>query len=123
MPLVSRKKIVNCLCASCSCCIAFCSHGLKGGQVFVFLGTLIGGRIRYCIICLYCLLARSSQAYLIPRDRVMEAIQLFTTPPSFYYQIWAYIAKNIGLLVLQTHPKYQVSTQFCIELVLEDRKY
>ncbi|XP_077485275.1 sperm-specific sodium:proton exchanger-like [Amblyomma americanum] len=46
-------------------------------------------------------------AYMIPRERVIEAIGIFTNTPSFLYDIWAYIAKNIGLLVLQTHPKYQ----------------
>ncbi|XP_054926219.1 sperm-specific sodium:proton exchanger-like [Dermacentor andersoni] len=46
-------------------------------------------------------------AYMIPRERVMEAIGIFTNAPSFLYDIWAYIARNIGLLVLQTHPKYQ----------------
>ncbi|XP_065285634.1 sperm-specific sodium:proton exchanger-like [Dermacentor albipictus] len=45
--------------------------------------------------------------YMIPRERVMEAIGIFTNAPSFLYDIWAYIARNIGLLVLQTHPKYQ----------------
>ncbi|XP_054926248.1 sperm-specific sodium:proton exchanger-like isoform X2 [Dermacentor andersoni] len=46
-------------------------------------------------------------AYMIPRERVIEAIGIFTNAPSFLYDIWAYIARNIGLLVLQTHPKYQ----------------
>ncbi|XP_054926223.1 sperm-specific sodium:proton exchanger-like [Dermacentor andersoni] len=46
-------------------------------------------------------------AYMIPRERVIEAIGVFTNAPSFLYDIWAYIARNIGLLVLQTHPKYQ----------------
>ncbi|KAL1479249.1 hypothetical protein MTO96_052006 [Rhipicephalus appendiculatus] len=48
-------------------------------------------------------------AYMIPRERVIEAIGIFTNAPSFLYDIWAYIARNIGLLVLQTHPKYQAS--------------
>ncbi|XP_064470464.1 uncharacterized protein LOC135385200 isoform X2 [Ornithodoros turicata] len=46
-------------------------------------------------------------AYMVPRERVIKAMEIFTRPPSFLYQIWAHIAKNIGLLILQTHPKYQ----------------
>uniref|UniRef100_A0A1S4LC91 Cyclic nucleotide-binding domain-containing protein n=1 Tax=Ixodes scapularis TaxID=6945 RepID=A0A1S4LC91_IXOSC len=46
-------------------------------------------------------------AYIIPRDRVIEAMEEFTQPPSFYYDVLSYIARTIGLLVLQTHPKYQ----------------
>ncbi|CAN7937778.1 unnamed protein product, partial [Ixodes hexagonus] len=46
-------------------------------------------------------------AYIIPRERAIEAIDIFTKPPSFYYDVLSYIARNIGLLVLQTHPKYQ----------------
>ncbi|KAH7950736.1 hypothetical protein HPB52_000224 [Rhipicephalus sanguineus] len=47
------------------------------------------------------------QAYVVPRERVMEAIQIFTRPPSFLYQIWSYIARIIAFMVLQAHPKYQ----------------
>ncbi|XP_077564822.1 sperm-specific sodium:proton exchanger-like [Haemaphysalis longicornis] len=46
-------------------------------------------------------------AYVVPRDRVMEAIDIFTRPPSFLYQIWYYIARMIGSMVLRSHPKYQ----------------
>ncbi|XP_077484930.1 sperm-specific sodium:proton exchanger-like [Amblyomma americanum] len=46
-------------------------------------------------------------AYVVPRDRVIDAIQIFTRPPSLLYQIWSYIARIIGFMVLQTHPKYQ----------------
>ncbi|KAL1424524.1 hypothetical protein MTO96_020073 [Rhipicephalus appendiculatus] len=46
-------------------------------------------------------------AYVVPRERVMEAIQIFTRPPSFLYQIWSYIARIIAFMVLQTQPKYQ----------------
>lgn len=46
-------------------------------------------------------------AYVVPRDRVMDAIQIFTRPPSLLYQIWCYISRIIGFMVLQTHPKYQ----------------
>ncbi|KAL3196980.1 hypothetical protein MRX96_014932 [Rhipicephalus microplus] len=46
-------------------------------------------------------------AYIIPRSRVMEAIQIFTKPPSFLYQIWYYIANIFGVLILQTQAKYQ----------------
>ncbi|CAN7982718.1 unnamed protein product, partial [Ixodes hexagonus] len=46
-------------------------------------------------------------AYIIPRSRVIEAIQIFTRPPSFLYQIWYYIANIFGVLILQTQPKYQ----------------
>ncbi|XP_075549515.1 sperm-specific sodium:proton exchanger-like isoform X2 [Dermacentor variabilis] len=46
-------------------------------------------------------------AYVVPRERVVEAIQIFTRPPSFLYQIWSYIARIIAFMVLQTHPKYQ----------------
>ncbi|XP_077564299.1 sperm-specific sodium:proton exchanger-like [Haemaphysalis longicornis] len=46
-------------------------------------------------------------AYMVPRERVIEAIGIFTSPPSFLYDIWFHISRNIGLLVLQTHPKYQ----------------
>ncbi|XP_070394150.1 uncharacterized protein [Dermacentor albipictus] len=46
-------------------------------------------------------------AYMILREQVIEAIGIFTNAPSFLYDIRAYIARNIGLLVLQTHPKYQ----------------
>ncbi|XP_077562595.1 sperm-specific sodium:proton exchanger-like [Haemaphysalis longicornis] len=46
-------------------------------------------------------------AYVIPRERVTEAILIFTRPPSFLYQIWYYIANIFGILILQTQPKYQ----------------
>ncbi|XP_075550297.1 sperm-specific sodium:proton exchanger-like [Dermacentor variabilis] len=46
-------------------------------------------------------------AYVIPRSRVTEAIQIFTRPPSFLYQIWYYIANIFGVLILQTQTKYQ----------------
>ncbi|XP_077485321.1 sperm-specific sodium:proton exchanger-like [Amblyomma americanum] len=46
-------------------------------------------------------------AYVIPRSRVVEAIQIFTRPPSFLYQIWYYIANIFGVLILQSEPKYQ----------------
>ncbi|KAL1483927.1 hypothetical protein MTO96_012091 [Rhipicephalus appendiculatus] len=46
-------------------------------------------------------------AYVVPRERVMEAIEIFTRPPSFLYQIWSYIARIIAFMVLQAHPKYQ----------------
>ncbi|KAH8022614.1 hypothetical protein HPB51_000914 [Rhipicephalus microplus] len=46
-------------------------------------------------------------AYVVPRQRVMEAIQIFTRPPSFIFQIWSYIARIIAFMVLQTQPKYQ----------------
>ncbi|KAL3211423.1 hypothetical protein MRX96_036403, partial [Rhipicephalus microplus] len=46
-------------------------------------------------------------AYVVPRERVMDAIQIFTRPPSFLYQIWSHIAKIIAFMVLQAHPKYQ----------------
>ncbi|XP_037517357.1 uncharacterized protein LOC119394173 isoform X1 [Rhipicephalus sanguineus] len=46
-------------------------------------------------------------AYVVPRERVMEAIQIFTRPPSFIFQIWSYIARIIAFMVLQTQPKYQ----------------
>ncbi|KAM7314172.1 sodium/hydrogen exchanger 7-like [Ixodes scapularis] len=49
------------------------------------------------------------QAYVIPRRRVMEAIEIFISPPSFLYQIWHFIANIFGVLILQTQPKYQVS--------------
>ncbi|XP_064472111.1 uncharacterized protein LOC135386228 [Ornithodoros turicata] len=48
-----------------------------------------------------------TNAYIIPRERIMEGMRIFTRPPSFLYEIWAYIARNVGLLILQTHPKYQ----------------
>ncbi|XP_037517358.1 uncharacterized protein LOC119394173 isoform X2 [Rhipicephalus sanguineus] len=47
------------------------------------------------------------KAYVVPRERVMEAIQIFTRPPSFIFQIWSYIARIIAFMVLQTQPKYQ----------------
>ncbi|XP_065302030.1 sperm-specific sodium:proton exchanger-like [Dermacentor albipictus] len=46
-------------------------------------------------------------AYIIPRSRVVEAIQIFTKSPSFLYQIWYYIANIFGVLILQTQAKYQ----------------
>ncbi|KAL1486810.1 hypothetical protein MTO96_046810, partial [Rhipicephalus appendiculatus] len=46
-------------------------------------------------------------AYIIPRSRVAEAIQVFTKPPTFLYQIWYYIANVFGVLILQTQTKYQ----------------
>ncbi|CAN7981096.1 unnamed protein product, partial [Ixodes pacificus] len=46
-------------------------------------------------------------AYVIPRRRVMEAIKIFISPPSFLYQIWHFIANIFGVLILQTQPKYQ----------------
>ncbi|XP_075550223.1 sperm-specific sodium:proton exchanger-like [Dermacentor variabilis] len=46
-------------------------------------------------------------AYEVPRERVIEAIEIFTRPPSFLYQIWSYIARIIAFMVLQKQPKYQ----------------
>ncbi|KAH6931563.1 hypothetical protein HPB50_025260 [Hyalomma asiaticum] len=46
-------------------------------------------------------------AYVIPRSRVTEAMQIFTRPPAFLYQIWYYIANVFGVLILQTQTKYQ----------------
>ncbi|XP_064464210.1 uncharacterized protein LOC135375446 [Ornithodoros turicata] len=46
-------------------------------------------------------------AYVIPRARVLEAMSIFTRPPSFLYHIWHHIARVVASLVLQTDTKYQ----------------
>ncbi|XP_064471650.1 sperm-specific sodium:proton exchanger-like isoform X2 [Ornithodoros turicata] len=46
-------------------------------------------------------------AYVIPRQRVVEAFEIFNKPPSFMYQLWYYIANIFGVLILQSQPKYQ----------------
>ncbi|KAH6934260.1 hypothetical protein HPB50_022840 [Hyalomma asiaticum] len=47
-------------------------------------------------------------AYLIPKERLLEALEVFTAWPSFRYQLWYFICSTLSTPLLQSQPQYQV---------------
>ncbi|XP_075744454.1 sperm-specific sodium:proton exchanger isoform X2 [Rhipicephalus microplus] len=46
-------------------------------------------------------------AYLIPKERLLEALEVFTAWPSFRYQLWYFICSTLSTPLLQSQPQYQ----------------
>ncbi|XP_077507527.1 sperm-specific sodium:proton exchanger-like [Amblyomma americanum] len=46
-------------------------------------------------------------AYLIPKERLLEALEVFTSWPSFRYQLWHFICSTLSTPLLQSQPQYQ----------------
>ncbi|XP_064461030.1 sperm-specific sodium:proton exchanger-like isoform X2 [Ornithodoros turicata] len=46
-------------------------------------------------------------AYQIPKQRLLEAIDVFTEWPSFRYQLWRHICDTLSTPLLQSQPQYQ----------------
>ncbi|XP_077534440.1 sperm-specific sodium:proton exchanger-like [Haemaphysalis longicornis] len=46
-------------------------------------------------------------AYLIPKERLLEALDVFTSWPSFRYQLWYHICSTLSTPLLQSQQQYQ----------------